>query len=77
MIEDSNGNKNVRFTVNSLEGPVQAELGWYVVQGIKGEFYVIAPDVFDMSYEKTEEETNYRKALHFADEAAANAKKNN
>lgn len=37
--------------VMTLEGPIYARLGDWIVKGIKGEFYPVRPDIFEASYE--------------------------
>ena len=36
------------------EGDMTASEGDYIIQGIKGEFYPCKPDIFEMTYEKTD-----------------------
>ena len=38
--------------VFTLEGPVTASVGDYIIRGVKGEFYPCKPDIFEMTYEK-------------------------
>jgi hypothetical protein len=40
--------------IDTLEGKHQANLGDYIIKGVKGEFYPIKPDIFEMTYEKAE-----------------------
>lgn len=40
------------LTINTLEGPMIADLGDYIIQGVKGEFYPCKPDIFKRTYEK-------------------------
>ena len=42
----------VECTVRTLEGDMDANLGDYVIRGVKGELYPCKPDVFEMTYEK-------------------------
>lgn len=37
--------------IDTLEGTMEANEGWYVIKGIKGEFYPCDPDVFVKSYD--------------------------
>ena len=37
--------------VRTLEGPLFASVGDYVIKGINGEFYPCKPDIFDKTYE--------------------------
>lgn len=38
----------------TLEGPLMASIGDWIIQGIKGEFYPCKPDIFEATYEKVE-----------------------
>ena len=38
--------------IKTLEGDMTANLGDYIIKGIKGEFYPIKPDIFHKTYEK-------------------------
>lgn len=38
----------------TLEGDHRAELGDYVIKGVKGELYPCKPDIFDMTYDPVE-----------------------
>jgi hypothetical protein len=38
--------------IQTLEGPMSASVGDYVIKGIKNEFYACKPDVFMLSYDK-------------------------
>lgn len=40
--------------IHTLEGTMNAEVGDYVIKGIKGEFYPCKPDIFHNSYEEVE-----------------------
>ena len=42
--------------VKTLEGTMRAELGDYIIKGIKGEFYPCKPDIFEATYELAEKE---------------------
>jgi hypothetical protein len=39
------------FDIGTLEGTMRGGLGWWIIKGIKGEFYPCAPDVFEESYD--------------------------
>lgn len=47
------GNK---LTILTLEGPITASVGDYIIKGIQGEFYPCKPDIFDLTYEEVIEE---------------------
>ena len=38
--------------INTLEGVMRAEVGDYIIQGVKGEIYPCKPDIFELTYEK-------------------------
>ena len=40
--------------IYTLEGPMKANQGDYIIQGVQGELYPCKPDIFKMTYEKVE-----------------------
>lgn len=38
--------------INTLEGPLLGRVGWWVIKGVKGEFYACEPDIFELTYNK-------------------------
>jgi len=44
-----------KFYIHTLEGTHTANIGDFIVKGIKGEFYPVKPDIFAATYEKVEE----------------------
>jgi hypothetical protein len=40
--------------VRTLEGIHNAQIGDYIIKGVKGEFYPCKPDIFEMTYEVVE-----------------------
>ena len=40
--------------ITTLEGDHRADIGDYIIKGVKGEFYPCKPDIFEMSYEEVE-----------------------
>jgi hypothetical protein len=38
--------------IPTLEGNMSAQIGYYIIKGIKGEFYPCKPDIFEATYEK-------------------------
>lgn len=40
------------YNIETLEGVMKANLGDYIIKGIKGEFYPCKPDIFEQSYEQ-------------------------
>lgn len=41
---------NKPILINTLEGKMQANVGDWIIQGVKGEFYPCKPDIFEMTY---------------------------
>ena len=42
------------FYISTLEGPIKATKGDWIIQGVAGEFYPCKPDIFERTYEKAE-----------------------
>jgi len=40
-----------RLTIKTLEGPLEAQRGDWIIKGTKGEFYPCKPDIFEEIYE--------------------------
>lgn len=40
----------VRIEIKTLEGITVALSGWYIIKGVKGEFYACEPEIFEMTY---------------------------
>ena len=40
------------MTIQTLEGPMHASVGDWIITGIRGEQYPCKPDVFDRTYEE-------------------------
>lgn len=40
--------------IPTLEGVMQANVGDYIIKGVKGEFYPCKPDIFEQTYEVVE-----------------------
>lgn len=38
--------------IETLEGVMTANVGDYIIQGVKGEFYACKPDIFEETYER-------------------------
>ena len=45
---------NTDIYINTLEGEMRAEVGDYIIKGVKGEFYPCKPDIFEATYEPVE-----------------------
>lgn len=37
--------------ISTLEGKMKADIGDYIIKGVKGEFYPCKPDIFEMTYD--------------------------
>jgi len=45
---------NGRLVIGTLEGEMIAEIGDYIIKGVKGELYPCKPDIFAATYEVIE-----------------------
>lgn len=45
---------NAYIAIETLEGNMLANLGDWVIKGVKGDFYPCKPDIFARTYEKAE-----------------------
>lgn len=43
----------LHLEIKTLEGTMTANVGDWVIKGIKGEFYPVKPDIFEATYEET------------------------
>lgn len=43
------------FVISTLEGEMTAQLGDYIIQGVKGEIYPCKPDIFEATYEEVDD----------------------
>lgn len=48
-------NKDGSLVIRTLEGDMRAEVGDYVICGVRGEFYPCKPDIFKATYEPAED----------------------
>ena len=46
--------KGDHLIIGTLEGNHRADVGDWIIKGVKGELYPCKPDIFDMTYEKVE-----------------------
>lgn len=44
-----------QIVIETLEGEMRAEVGDYIIKGVKGEFYPCKPDIFEATYERVSE----------------------
>jgi hypothetical protein len=49
------GSSEPKLVIQTLEGPMTASVGDYIIRGIKNEFYACKPDVFKLTYDSVEE----------------------
>lgn len=47
--------RNGELIVATLEGPLKASNGDFIIKGIQGEFYPCKPDIFAATYEAVED----------------------
>ena len=45
------------MVIQTLEGPMHASVGDWIITGIRGEEYPCKPDVFDRTYEEVPQDT--------------------
>ena len=55
-IEGNGGHAEIPFAepclfIETLEGTMRADIGWWVVRGVAGEFYAVRPDIFEATHE--------------------------
>lgn len=53
--DDGEGNAPPVLKIQTLEGVMTAEIGDWIIKGVKGEFYPCKPDIFAATYETVEE----------------------
>ena len=46
--------KGAYIDVETLEGTHRADVGDYIIKGVKGEFYPCKPDIFKLTYDEEE-----------------------
>ncbi len=51
---------NRTVIIATLEGTMLANVGDWIIRGVKGELYPIKPDIFEATYEPVEETTDDR-----------------
>ncbi len=44
-----------KLMIKTLEGEMAADLGDYIIKGVKNELYPCKPDIFELTYEKVNE----------------------
>lgn len=48
-------NTDTQLEISTLEGNHLANIGDYIIKGVKGEIYPCKPDIFEMTYEEVQE----------------------
>ena len=43
------------FFVHTLEGIMEAGINYWIICGVKGEFYPCKPDIFEVTYDKVDD----------------------
>ena len=49
------GDRGIKMSILTLEGAMIANVGDYIIKGIKNEIYPCKADIFEATYEKVEE----------------------
>lgn len=47
-------NNEILLEISTLEGRMTANVGDYIIKGVKGELYPCKPDIFEATYEKVD-----------------------
>jgi len=64
VIEDEEHNVRLYLDINTLEGIMRANLGDYIIKGVRGEFYPCKPDIF---YDTYSPETDEKSIIYVDD----------
>jgi hypothetical protein len=48
------GDSPQKLFIPTLEGEMIADIGDWIIKGVKGEFYPCKPEIFEMTYEKVD-----------------------
>jgi hypothetical protein len=62
--------------IPTLEGDMFADIGDFIIKGIKGEFYPCKPDIFDETYDVAGESSNYQRIIETLTKALSDCKDN-
>ena len=49
------------LVIPTLEGDMKASIGDWVIKGLKGEFYPCKPDIFELTYERYDQDNHKSK----------------
>ena len=52
FMHDAYGVEGQKITIVTLEGTMTADVGDWIIKGVKGEFYPCKPDIFEATYEE-------------------------
>lgn len=52
--EGWNENRDGTVAIHTLEGTMTADIGDWIIRGVKGELYPCKPDIFEATYERSE-----------------------
>lgn len=55
-VDFSNFSFNNGLIITTLEGKHRADVGDFVIKGVKSEFYPCKPDIFEMTYEEVQDD---------------------
>ncbi|TOY53825.1 hypothetical protein DA420_00060 [Clostridioides difficile] len=47
---------DIEFIIQTLEGPLKASIGDWIITGVRGEQYPCKPDIFEKTYEAVDDE---------------------
>jgi hypothetical protein len=50
------GTDGGEVVIATLEGAMRASIGDFIIRGVKGEFYPCKPDIFEQTYEPSDDE---------------------
>lgn len=53
--EPKGRNGGYLVNIKTLEGVMTANIGDYIIKGVQGEFYPCKPDIFEATYEATDD----------------------
>ena len=53
---DVSTNEQNQMTIATLEGDHKANLGDWIIRGVKGEYYPCKPDIFEATYDAVEDD---------------------
>ena len=48
-------NRDGSLSIETLEGTMRADVGDWIIKGVKGEFYPCKPDIFEATYEPVQD----------------------